>query len=276
MPDTSDMSDKPVLIVERDPDDAFATLTMNRPEKMNSLNLDLLDALEGAVRDAAQDPEINALVLTGAGRAFTTGFDLISDDFEMDTEAWRADMSDNCRRLRTIWASEIPIVAAVNGYCLAAGLELMACCDLAIAAEDARLGEPEVRHVSGPPSLMLPWTVPIRHVRWLMYTGDMIDGREAERIHLVNRSVPAEDLMAEARKLARKLARMPTPAIKFAKASINHYQETAGLTSSWLYNVEAIATLHASPQGREWMRRLKEKPLGEFLEEREAPFRDLD
>lgn len=270
------MSASPVLLIERDPDDAFAVLTMNRPDKMNALNLDLLDALEAAVRDAAADPAIRALVLTGAGRAFTTGFDLNSDDFEMGAEAWRRDMSDNCRRLRALWAAEIPIVAAVNGYALAGGLELMACCDLAIAAEDALMGEPEVRHVSGPPSLMLPWTVPIRHVRWLMYTGDMIDGREAERIHLVNRAVPADRLMAEATTLARKLARMPGSAIKLAKASINHQQEAAGLTSSWLYNVEAMATLHASPEGRAWMRKLKEMPLKAFLAEREAPFRDLD
>jgi enoyl-CoA hydratase/carnithine racemase len=270
------MPAEPVLLIDRDPDDAFAVLTLNRPDKMNALDLALLDALEAAVRDAARDPGINALIITGAGRAFTTGFDLSSDDFEMGAEAWRQDMSDNCRRLRTLWDCEIPIVAAVNGYALAGGLELMACCDLAIAAEDALMGEPEVRHVSGPPSLMLPWTVPIRHVRWLMYTGDMIDGREAERIHLVNRAVPAERLMDEARKLARKLARMPRPAIKFAKASINHQQETAGLTSSWRYNVEAIATLHASPEGRAWMRKLKEMPLKDFLAEREAPFRDLD
>lgn len=270
------MSDAPVLLIDRDPDDAFVTLTLNRPEKMNALDLDLLDAVDAAVREAESDPDIKAIIITGSGRAFTTGFDLNSDDFEMGTEDWRRDMSDNCRRLRTIWDSEIPVIAAVNGYALAGGLELMMCCDLAIAAEDALMGEPEVRHVSGPPSLMMPWTVPIRHVRWLMYTGDMIDGREAERIHLVNRAVPAENLMTEATRLARKLARMPHPAIKYAKASINHYQETAGLTSSWRYNVEAIATLHGSPEGRAWMRKLKEKPLQEFLEEREAPFRDID
>ncbi len=270
------MTDAPVLLIERDPDDAFATITLNRPDKMNALDLELLDALDAAVREAERDPGIRALVLTGAGRAFTTGFDLNSDDFEMGAEAWRRDMSDNCRRLRALWECQIPIVAAVNGYALAGGLELMMCCDLAIAAEDALMGEPEVRHVSGPPSLMMPWTVPIRHVRWLMYTGDMIDGREAERIHLVNRAVPGARLMDEATRLARKLARMPHPAIKFAKASINHYQESAGLTSSWLYNVEAMATLHSSPEGRAWMRKLKEMPLKDFLAEREAPFRDLD
>lgn len=270
------MSDQSVLLVARDADDDFVTLTLNRPEKMNALNLELLDAIDAAVKEAERDPDTKAVILTGAGRAFCTGFDLVSDDYELDTEGWRADMSANCAYLRTIWNADIPVIAAVNGYALGAGLELMACCDLAISSHDAQFGEPEVRHASGPPSLMLPWTAPIRHVRWLMYTGDMIDGREAERIHLVNRSVPARELASEAEKLARKLARMPTPGIKFAKASINHYQETAGLTSSWLYNVEAIATLHASEPGRHWMRLLKEKPLKEFLDIREDPFRDLD
>ena len=270
------MTDAPVLLIDRDPDDAFVTLTMNRPDKLNALDLELLDALDAAVREAQTDPDIRARILTGAGRAFTTGFDLISDDFEMDTEDWRADMSANCDRLRTIWASDVPVIAAINGFALAGGLELAMCCDLALAAEDAKLGEPEVRHASGPPSLMMPWTMPIRHVRWLMYTGDMVDGREAERIHLVNRAVPGDQLMDEARRLARKLSRMPGPAIKFAKASINHQQETAGLTSSWLYNVEAISSLHASPHGRAWMRKMRDEPLKDVLAEREAPFRDLD
>ena len=80
---------------------------------------------------------------------------------------------------------------------------------------------------------MMPWTIPIRHARWLMYTGDMIDGREAERIHLVNKAVPAEDLMNEAKRLARKLARMPVPAIQTAKAALNNQQEGAGFAQSW-------------------------------------------
>jgi len=264
------------LLFERDAHDRYATITLNRPDKLNSMNGVMLDELDHAVRMASVDPEINALVLTGAGRAFTTGYDLNSDDFELDVEGWRDNIRANCERLATIWNVPIPIVAAVNGFALAGGLELMMCCDLAIAAEDARLGEPEVRHVSAPPSLMMPWLVPIRHTRHLMYTGDLIDGIEAARIHLVNKAVPREQLMPEVRRLATKLARMPKPGIKFAKAALNHQQVTAGLRSSWDYNVETAASLHASDAGRLWMRRLKEMPLREFLALREGPFRDLD
>ncbi len=264
------------ILFERDAHDDFATITLNRPDRLNSMNGVLLDELVHAVRAASADPNIHALILTGAGRAFTTGFDLNSDDFELDVEGWREDIRANCERLTAIWKAPIPIVAAVNGYALAAGLELMMCCDLAIAAHDARLGEPEVRHVSAPPSLMMPWLVPMRHTRHLMYTGDLIDGREAERIHLVNKAVAREQLMPEVRRLAAKLARMPRPAIKFAKAALNHQQMAAGLQTSWDHNLETTATLHATEAGRLWMRRLKEMPLQEFLELREKPFRELD
>ncbi len=264
------------IIIERDEADEFVTVTLNRPDKLNALSVGLSDRLVEAVNDAVEDPTVKAMILTGSGRAFSTGFDLQGEDFEMDVEGWREDIGANCRRFRTIWDAPIPIIAAVNGYALAGGLELMMVCDLAIAAEDALLGEPEVRHVSGPPSLMMPWTIPIRHARWLMYTGDMIDGREAERIHLVNKAVPADELMDEARRLARKLARMPTPAIQTAKIALNNQQEGAGFEQSWNYNRDVVAELHAGESGKHWMGLLKDRSLKEFLDIREAPFRDLD
>lgn len=269
------MSDDLVLW-HKDPVDAFVTLTMNRPDKMNAMNQALGDALEAAIVRAVKDPEVRAVILTGAGRAWTTGFDLGGEDFEMTADQWRNDIGENMRRLRLIREAPIPIIAAVNGYALAGGLELMMCCDMTIAAEDAKFGEPEVRHVSAPPTLMLPWTVPMIHARHLMYTGDLIDGREAHRIHLVNKVVPADQLMAEAERLARKCARIPGTAIKYAKAALNHQQQTAGLESSWTYNRETTAILHATEEGAYWMRVLKEKNLKGFLEEREAPFRELD
>lgn len=265
-----------LLLIERDPDDAFITVTMNRPDKMNALSVELSDELVAATLDAAADPEVNAMILTGAGRAFTSGFDLQGEDFEMDVDGWRDDINANCRRLRAIWEAPIPVIAAVNGYALAGGLELMMACDLAIACESARFGEPEVRHVSGPPSLMMPWTIPMRHARYLMYTGDMIDAREAERIHLVNRTVPDDRLMEEAQKLARKLSRVPPSAVRTAKVALNNQQEAAGLASSWNYNAEVVASLHASADGSHWMRLLKEHSLKEFLALRDDRYDGLD
>lgn len=262
------------ILYEPDTRDAFVTVTFNRPEKLNALGGVILDELDHAIERASK--EANALIITGTGRAFSTGYDLESANFEMGFEAWREDVLANQRRLYALWSAPIPTIAAVNGYALAGGMELMMCCDLAIAAEDARIGEPEVRHASAPPSLMMPWTAPIRHARYLMYTGDMISGKEAVAMNLVNKAVPADRLMDEARRLAAKLARIPTPAIKFNKLAINQSQLLAGLHNSWLYNAEAAAALHSSPEGARWFRMLYEEGLKAFLKAREAPFRELD
>ena len=263
------------ILVARDPDDPFITLTLNRPEKLNAMSVELSDALDAEIARANSDGETRAIILTGAGRAFSTGFDLNGEDFEMDIDGWLEDIGANCRRLRNIWKSHVPVIAAVNGFALAGGLELMMACDLAIAAQSASFGEPEVRHVSGPPSLMMPWTVPMRHARWLMYSGDIIDADEAARIHLVNRVVPDDRLMAEAERMARKLSRIPYPALQTAKAALNHQQEKAGFEESWAFNRHVVADLHASPQGRHWMRLLKEHSLKDFLKLREGPFKYL-
>lgn len=109
-----------------------------------------------------------------------------------------------------------------------------------------------------------------------MFTGDLVDADEALRMHLVNKVVPEADLMPETIKLMRKLARMPVPAIKYAKASLNNRQRLAGLLESWQYNVEVIAALHTTKGGRKWMSMFGDMPLKDYLEMRDGPFRELD
>jgi enoyl-CoA hydratase len=264
------------IIYERDAADRFATITINRPEKLNAMDKTVIREIDRAVAAAVADDEVNALVIAGAGRAFSAGYDLQGGDFDVDIDFWREDMAENAAAWLNIWKAPIPIIASVQGYALAGALELMMCCDLAIAADTARFGEPEVRHNSGPPTLMMPWLLATRDVRWLMYTGDLVDAQEALRMHLVNKVVPAAELKDATEKLARKLARMPVPALKFTKASINNQQALAGLLPSFQYNVEAIAALHVTRQGREWMKNLATMSLKEYLEFRDAPFKGLD
>lgn len=273
------MSDMPVfetILFEKDVTDKFATITLNRPDKLNAMNKTAIREIDAAVAAAVADPDINALVITGAGRAFSAGYDLQGADYDVDIEDWHADMGENTQALLNIWKAPIPVIASVNGYALAGALELMMACDLAIAADTAKFGEPEVRHNSGPPSLFMPWLMATRDVRWLMYTGDVVDAEEALRMHLINKIVPAAELKEKTENLARKLARMPVPAIKYAKASINNQQIAAGLMTSMDYNVHAIAALHVSRKGQEWMANLGKMSLKEYLEVRDAPFKGLD
>jgi enoyl-CoA hydratase/carnithine racemase len=266
-----------VIRYEKDAADKFATITIARPEKMNAINKDVIHQIDSALAEAVADPDVNALILTGEGdRAFSSGYDLQAADYDVDIETWQADMTENSEAILNIWRAPIPIIAAVNGYALAGALELMMACDLAIASETARFGEPEVRHNSGPPTLMMPWLMATRDVRWLMYTGDLVDAQEALRMHLVNKVVPAAELRECAVKLARKLARMPVPAIKFAKMTLNQQQMIAGLQASFDYNVNAIAALHVSKAGREWMGKLGKVSLKEYLATRDRPFDGLD
>ena len=270
------VQDFQTILYEKDATDRFATITINRPDKLNAMNKDVIREIVRAVDMAVADEDVNALVIAGAGRAFSSGYDLQGGDFDVDIDFWREDMTENAEAWLKIWKAPIPVVASVQGYALAGALELMMCCDLAIAADTAKFGEPEVRHNSGPPTLMMPWLLATRDVRWLMYTGDLVDAQEALRMRLVNKVVPEAELKEATGKLARKLARMPVPALKFTKASINNQQALAGLLASFQYNVEAIAALHVTKQGREWMKNLASMSLKEYLEFRDSPFRGLD
>ena len=273
------------ILYEKDGQDKFATITINRPDKLNAMNKTVIREIDAALAAAVEDPDVNALVITGAGRAFSSGYDLQGGDFDVDIDfggqsssrTWRIeDMSENATALLNIWKAPIPVIASVNGYALAGALELMMCCDLAISADTAKFGEPEVRHNSGPPALMMPWLLATRDVRWLMYTGYLVDAQEALRMHLINKVVPAADLKDATDKLARKLARMPVPALKYTKASVNNQQIVAGLMPSFQYNIEAIAALHVTRQGREWMANLAKMGLKEYLDFRDSPFKGLD
>ena len=264
------------ILLEKDATDKFATLTINRPDKLNAMNKTVIREMDRAVAEAVADPDVNALVIKGAGRAFTAGYDMQGGDFDVDVDFWREDMSENAAVLLNIWRAPIPVIASVHGYALAGGWELMMCCDLAIAADTAKFGEPEVRHNSGPPSLMMPWLLNSRDTRWLMFTGDLIDAATAREMRLINKVVPEAELADATDKLARKMARMPVPALKYTKASLNNQQMVAGLLTAFQYNIEAIAALHSTKGGRDWMKNLAHMSLKDYLAFRDGPFVGLD
>ena len=115
------------ILYDQDRTDRFVTVTFNRPDKLNALDQVLLDELDDAVRTAVADPNVNAMILTGAGRAFSTGFDLAAENFEMDVESWREDVLANQRRMYALWNAPIATVAAVNGYALGGGVWSLCC-----------------------------------------------------------------------------------------------------------------------------------------------------
>ena len=154
-------------------------LTLNRPEKLNALSADLMADLRHALDMIEADADVKVVILTGAGRAFSAGFDIGAKEgepeiYERSADEWRSHLKQNIDTLLKIWHSGKPYIAAINGYAVGTGSGMALACDLAIAAEHARLGEPEIRHGALSPFLMLPFLTHSRAVHEMYYTGDLI------------------------------------------------------------------------------------------------------
>jgi enoyl-CoA hydratase len=206
-------------------------LTLNRPDKLNAISGELRDALTSAIEAVATDPAVRVIVVRGAGRAFCSGYDL-SETAPPDAWGWREVLAADIDATLAIWRSPKPVIAQVHGYALAGGLEIAMACDLVIAAEDAQLGEPEIRFGSAPVTLLMPFLIGQKKTRELLFTGDLVDGREAARIGLVNRAVPADTLADEVDALAGKLARVPGDVMAPTKLMLNRSMEAAGFLAA--------------------------------------------
>jgi enoyl-CoA hydratase/carnithine racemase len=197
------------LLLDR-PAEAVARLTLNNPEKRNPLDHDVLDALAEALPGLAEGIGTRCVVITGAGRAFSAGYDIgaIPDEsFERDAEALVAHPFHDA--MEAVSAHPYPVVAAINGHCLGGGLELAVRCDLRVCAAEAKLGMPPARLglVYGHTGLeRFIDVVGVAGAKELFLTGRTIDAERAERIGLVNETVPAAELEAAALKLATEIA----------------------------------------------------------------------
>jgi enoyl-CoA hydratase len=188
--------------------DGIARITINRADALNSLNPDVLSELKSAVAAAGADESVGVIVLTGAGRAFCAGVDLKSLGGIASADVG-ADLNNAARNLQTT-IETVPkvVIAMINGFCLTGGLEIALACDLAVAAEEAKIGDTHVKwglRCTWGMSQRLPGRVGELKAREMTYTADMISGKQAADIGLVNRAVPMADLEAAVEEMARKI-----------------------------------------------------------------------
>jgi enoyl-CoA hydratase len=242
---------------------AVRRLTLNRPDKLNALTSRMSEELSSALGDAAGDPDVRVVVIRGAGRAFCAGYDLIEDqEFQgADVAQWREALAADVGRTLELFDHPKPVIAQVHGYCLGGGCDLMMMCDLAVAAEDAVFGEPEIRFGSGVVTMAMPWLIGIRRAKELLLTGeDRLDAQEALRIGLVNRAVPSDRLEEETMALARRIAALDPVAVSLTKRSINRSLEVAGFRQALMANVDLDAIIESAevPERREF-NRIREK-----------------
>lgn len=215
-----------------------ATITINRPDVLNALDLQTFEELAQASREVAGDEKIRAIIITGAGRAFCSGIDLTF--IHQITSLAPLAFSQKLQELQTVFTSfeEIskPVIAAVNGFALGAGCDLSLACDIRIASEKTVFGEQYIK-VGLVPDLggtqRLPRIVGLGKAKELIFTGEMVNAQEALRINLVNKVVSPEELIPAAQEFAQKLADGPSIAIGLAKQAINKGLDTdikAGLS----------------------------------------------
>ena len=212
------------------PADGVATITLNRPLVLNAINRNLMRLLDAALDRAEEDEDVRAVILTGAGRAFSAGGDLWASLYPDEEPA-----PGSLDVLMRIWSFPKPVIAAVRGHAVGQGCELAGVCDLTIASEDARLGEIQIRHGFGVPVLITPFLASQKQAKEVLLLGEVISAEDALRMGLVNRVVPDDQLEAAAADMAGKLASLPPSVVRLNKRLVNLVYEQMGLIDAVRY-----------------------------------------
>jgi 2-(1,2-epoxy-1,2-dihydrophenyl)acetyl-CoA isomerase len=246
--------------------DGVGIITLNRPDALNAITAEMLDELRDVLRRAERDEAIRTLVLTGTGRAFCVGQDVrvLAEGKPEELVALLRDKYPPV--LLQLHRIEKPVIAAVNGVAVGSGCNLALACDLRIASERASLGEVFVRIGAGPDtgcSYFMPRLVGLAKAAELIFTGKVVDAKEAERLGLVNQVVPQDKLMEETMGLAAQLARGPTRAIGLAKRAL--YQ---GLE----LDLEGVLDLEAKLQSQLVRTEDFQEGVRAFLDKRQPTF----
>jgi enoyl-CoA hydratase len=261
-------------------DDRVAKVVINRPERHNALGKLTVDELIAALAAADADPEVRVVVITGTGgKAFSAGYD-IKESAEAPKRTlaeWRARMQKDLKFTYAAWDCSKPVIAMIDGFCLAGALEFAQCCDLRYCAEDSTFGVVETRFSNGIATMIMPWILGNK-ARELIYTGDRFGAAEAHRLALVDRVFPKASLEAETMKIAKRMSRVALDCLKWNKRAINQTFETMGLRAAIQYGSEACAIMDAtgSPEAAEFDRIRRADGLGAALKWRDGQFAQFE
>lgn len=279
------------LLIDRvGTDGRVARVTLNRPEKMNALSQDLLFELSEALHALEADFDTRVIVLRGAGRTFSAGYDLTprrGQGADAVVNQYRA-TDEQGRRLvmgiRTgmqqivdiqmyFWNMARVTIAQVHGYALAGGCELAMLADFVVAAEDAQLGHPGCRFGTSRTGVIWPLVIGMRKAKELYYTGSSVSGTEAERIGMVNYAWPAAEMDERTIEFADQVANLPSDHLAMLKANMNRFYENMGIYSSIRSSTDYDAMSGFTSQAYGFQEKMKEG-LKVALDWRDGPYRD--
>ena len=265
----------PVLYEKRD--DSIAVITLHRPGVLNAMNSALTQALLAALTDADEDDAVRAVIVRGAGRAFSAGGDITESSRRILANDTTAESGTPGAAHIKVWELGKPVIAAVHGFAIGLAFEFAGACDFTVLAEDAKVGEIQIRHGYGPPVLMTPYVVTLKRAKEILLLGDMVEAKEALTMGLVNRVVPADKVMEEAESIASRIAALPHATVKMNKALINRSYEIAGFRSALNYRddpdfADLWKTSQQDDETRERLQVLQDRGWEAFRNERDARY----
>ncbi len=264
----------------------IATITLNRPDKANTLRMEVIDGLDASLADANRDDAVKVVVLQGAGDNFCGGFDfsgglehyetIQESDYDpgMDVHWVANPYLSYVPRFMGLWRGLKPTIAKVHGYCVGGGSEMALCADLVVASDDARFGTPYSRvwgcHLTG----MWVYRLGLAKAKYYALTGEWISGREAAEIELINFSCPLEQLDTRVQELAEKLTRIPLTQLVSMKLIVNQAYDNMGLQGTQTLGPILDGIMRNTPEGREFVHVAAAKGVREAVTRRDGPFAD--
>jgi enoyl-CoA hydratase len=262
-------------------DGRIARITLNRPAKLNAINDEMPRELRAAAEAANRDDAVHVIVLAGAGRAFSAGYDLElyaeaprpcpgSQEMPWDPLVDYQWMAENTACFMSLWRGLKPVICKVHGYAVAGGSDIALAADLVIMAEDARIGYPPSRLWGCPTTAMWVYRVGAERAKRMLLTGDLIDGREALRMGLVADAVPEAELDATVEGLAQRMAGVPKNQLMMQKLMVNQAYDNMGLASTQLIATLFDGIARHTPEGVAWKARAEAVGWKRAVEERDA------
>lgn len=261
-------------------EDRVATITLNRPERLNAINDAMPGEIRAAVEQANKDDDVHVIVLAGAGRAFCAGYDLKEYAEKPDnplTQPMPWDpmidfdlMYRNTQNFMSLWRSYKPTIAKIQGYAVAGGSDMALCCDLIVIADDAKVGYPPTRVWGCPTTAMWVYRIGAERAKRMLLTGDLVTGIEAKEMGLVIDAVPESRLDDRVRQLADRIKGVPRNQLMMQKMMVNQAYDNMGLASTQMIATLFDGITRHSPEGLWFKRRSEEVGFQQAVKERDS------
>jgi enoyl-CoA hydratase len=285
------MTQETAGVVRYEERDAIAIITLNRPEKLNTLTEEVVQGVADAIDAATASRAVRAVILRGEGRVFTAGYDLVvgesggwASGYDAPSPPSRPGawdpvrdyqfMNRNVQRFMKVWHCPKPVIGQIHGYAVGGATDLVLCCDQLFMAEDAYIGYAPSRIFGTPTTMMWVYRLGLEHAKQFLLTGEAIDAPTALRIGLVSRVCPAAELSARVEEYAKRFRHIPANQLALNKLLINQAYENMGLRTTQLLGTLFDGITRHTEEAYRWVEAFGEKGFRQVIRERDQPWGD--